>query len=264
MAINRQQLNTIKDFGKQWQEYTHNKGFYASLEALESLCSPLMKNSDIKNKIIADVGAGTGRYTLMFYKAGAKKIIALEPSDAYDVLLKNTSGIDEIKCLKKRADEISGNEFDLVFCIGVLQFIPDPLQALKAMRRTLTKKGKLFLWVYSKENNQLYISMVLSLRKLTTRLPHAALKMFTYILLPLAEIYALASGSFKLPMADYMINYFLKVDRYTRRLIIHDQLNPSYVKYYKGSELKGLLEDCGFKDIKMHHRMGYSWSVLAS
>lgn len=264
MANKRVLTDTIEDFGRQWQEYRENKGFYASLEALESLIHPMLTIADLKNCVIADIGAGTGRYTLMFEKAGAKKIVAMEPSDAYEVLLENTSGLNSITCLKKRADELSESEFNLVFCIGVLQFIPDPVPALKAMRRSLKKGGKLFLWVYSEENNQLYLSFVLPLRKLTTRLPHAALKAFTYILLPLAEIYALASRLLKLPMSDYLKNYFLKVDRYTRRVIIHDQLNPSYVKYYRGSDLKELLVNCGFNDIKMHHRMGYSWSVLAS
>ncbi|MBF0235007.1 MAG: hypothetical protein HQK65_18530, partial [Desulfamplus sp.] len=95
------------------------------------------------------------------------------------------------------------------------------------------------------------------------RLPHAALKVLTQILLPLAEIYALIGNIFKLPLSEYLKNYFMRVDRYSRRAIIHDQLNPSSVKYYKGSELKVLLESCGFQDIRMHHRMGYSWSVLA-
>ncbi|KJR43539.1 type 11 methyltransferase [Candidatus Magnetoovum chiemensis] len=183
-------LNTIKDFGEQWLEYNENKGFYASIEALKSLLFPLINISDIDNSTIADVGAGTGRYSLMFNKVGAKKIVSIEPSEAYFILKKNTAGIDNIECLKKRADEIHQNEFDFVFCIGVLQFIPDPIPALKAMKASLKKGGKFFLWVYSKENNRLYLSFVIPLRKLTTRIPHVLLKGLTYFLLPLVEIYA--------------------------------------------------------------------------
>jgi SAM-dependent methyltransferase len=256
-------LDTIADFGKQWQEYTENKGFYASMESLESLLHPLLDLSDIRGCHIADIGAGTGRYTLMFEQAGAKKIVALEPSDAYKILKEHTVGLKNVECLKKRAEEISENQFDLVFCIGVLQFVPDPVPALKAMGRSLKMGGRIFLWVYSEENNGIYLSMILPLRKLTTRLPHNMLKFFTFFLLPLAEMYALASRFFRLPMAEYLKNYFMKVDRYTRRVIIHDQLNPSYAKYYRRNELIELLECCGFIDIKIHHRMGYSWSVLA-
>lgn len=269
MKISKQSADTIQDFGRQWQEYTENKGFYASIEALEGLFHPLLNISDIQNATIADVGAGTGRYTLMFQQAGAEKIVALEPSDAYLILKKNIAGLKNIECLKKRADEIPADGFDFVFCIGVLQFIQDPLPALKAMKQSLNKSGRIFLWVYSEENNRLYLSFVLPLRKLTTSLPHGVLKVLTSIILPLAEIYALASLTCclfklpKLPLSDYLKNYFMRVDRYTRKIIIHDQLNPTYVKYYNKIELKALLKSCGFDDIKLHHRMGYSWSVLA-
>ncbi|SLM29946.1 putative methyl transferase [Desulfamplus magnetovallimortis] len=263
MEHNNEVLDTIEDFGKQWQEYTENTGFYGSLSALESLIEPLLNISDISNSKIADVGAGTGRYALMFHQAGADKIVALEPSDAFSVLQKNTEEINSIECFKKRADEIPYAGFDYVFCIGVLQFIPDPAPALVAMGRALNNRGRIFLWVYGQENNRLYLSFVLPLRKITTRLPHAALKALTLTLLPIAEIYALAGRFLKLPLSEYLSKYFLKVDRYTRRVIIHDQLNPSYVRYYGKNELKALLEKCGFEDIRMHHRMGYSWSVTA-
>jgi hypothetical protein len=46
-----------------------------------------------------------------------------------------------------------------------------------------------------------------------------------------------------------------------RRLVIYDQLNPSYLKYYRKHEAIGLLETAGFQDIEIHHRHGYSWSV---
>jgi hypothetical protein len=49
-----------------------------------------------------------------------------------------------------------------------------------------------------------------------------------------------------------------------RRLAIYDQLNPSYAKYYSQKEAKGLLEEKGFKNVLVHHRHGYSWTVIGS
>ena len=49
-----------------------------------------------------------------------------------------------------------------------------------------------------------------------------------------------------------------------RYLVIYDQLNPAFAKHYKEYEVRKLLEDAGFEDVKLHHRHGYSWSAVAS
>jgi hypothetical protein len=47
-----------------------------------------------------------------------------------------------------------------------------------------------------------------------------------------------------------------------RKLVIYDQLNPSYVKFYTGAEVRSLLERAGFTGVALHHRRGYSWTAL--
>jgi hypothetical protein len=47
-----------------------------------------------------------------------------------------------------------------------------------------------------------------------------------------------------------------------RRVVIYDQLNPAYAKYYRRGEAEALLASQGFTDVKLHHRHGYSWTVL--
>ena len=256
--------DTIGDFGDQWQEFTRNTGYYASMDALRSLLDPLLDIEDVRGRNVADVGAGTGRYTRLFHQAGAGKILALEPSKAFEVLQKNTADLAGIEYCRKPAEEIPPRDFDWIFCIGVLQFIPDPAPALMAMGRALGRKGRLFLWVYSEEKNGVYLFLIRPLRRLTSRLPHRVVKYLAAGLLPPAEFYARLCRRFpRLPMSEYLTNYFLRVNRYSRRLIIHDQLNPGYAKYYRRDELKSLLETCGYTEITMHHRMGYSWSVVA-
>lgn len=264
MVRQNQSCDTIKDFGDQWGEFTENTGYYASMDALESLIEPLLHVSDLRDKYIADVGAGTGRYTRLFHEAGAEKIFAIEPSGAFKVLKHNTADLSGIVLLNKKAEEIPADNFDLIFCIGVLQFIPDPRTALKAMGRALGKDGRLFVWVYSEEKNGLYLSLIKPLRRLTSKMPHGILKYISAMLLPLAELYGVLSLFCPfIPMAEYLKKYFLRMNRYSRRLIIHDQLNPKFAKYYKKDELKELFNSCGFTDIRIHHRMGYSWSICA-
>lgn len=255
---------TIADFGRQWTNYTENTGYYASVNVLDDLFGPLMDKESISGKKIADVGAGTGRFVKMFHELGVKYILALEPSSAIEVLKENTRHLKNIEYLQTTADNLPADNFDLVFCIGVLQFIPEPVCALKAMGRALSPNGRLFLWVYGQENNRAYLSLVRPLCLITARLPHPVLAALSSLLLPSADLYSFFCRYISLPLAEYMRNYFSRLDKYSRKLIIYDQLNPQIAHYYRKDELQELLEESNFENIRMYHRLGYSWSVLAS
>jgi len=74
-------------------------------------------------------------------------------------------------------------------------------------------------------------------------------------------VYALAARAFPLPLARYLRNVFVKLDEHKRYLMIYDQLNPRYAKYYRVDEARALLGDAGFVEVRLHHRHGYSWTV---
>ncbi|HMB32172.1 MAG TPA: class I SAM-dependent methyltransferase, partial [Desulfohalobiaceae bacterium] len=130
----RRNNSIIQNFGQQWNLYPDNNGFYGSIDALKNIVSPLLNFEDIQEKEILDVGSGTGRYTLMLHQAGACQIVAIEPSSAFNVLKNNTKHLGNVYCYQSDAEDIyQKHAFDMVFCIGVLQFITDPIPALKSM-----------------------------------------------------------------------------------------------------------------------------------
>jgi hypothetical protein len=61
-----------------------------------------------------------------------------------------------------------------------------------------------------------------------------------------------------------MRKVFTRLTPAKRRLVLYDQLNPAYAKYYARDEARGLLAHAGFRDICLHHRHGYSWSVIGT
>lgn len=176
--------DTVEDFGVQWCRYNENRGYYASQEALQDLVNPLLDVQFIRGRWVADVGAGTGRYTKLLHEAGARGILAMEPSEAFDFLKRNTEHLKGVSYLRERAENIPALDFDLIFCIGVLQFLPDPRPALVSMGKSLAAGGRLFLWVYGKENNSPYLMMVRLLRMVTPVLPAAFLDIVVRGLLP--------------------------------------------------------------------------------
>jgi len=49
-----------------------------------------------------------------------------------------------------------------------------------------------------------------------------------------------------------------------RRVVIYDQLNPAYAKYYTREEARDVLERNGFSEVHLHHRHGYSWTMVGT
>ncbi len=257
---------TIKDFGEQWTTYTSNDGFYGSLELFEDMVSPLITVKELANKRVAEIGSGTGRIAIMLLNAGVSHVTAIEPSDAFYVLQHNIAILDNAarrtRLIKCPGDEIPENiNVDYIFSIGVLHHIPDPDPVVKAAYKALSQGGKILVWLYGKEGNQLYLFFIYPIRKLTKLLPHSLLVLLVWILyLPLMA-YSLLCHWFPLPLKDYLVNVICKMSPDKRRLVIYDQLNPAYAKYYTKDEAESLLTRNGFKNVTIHHRRGYSWTV---
>ena len=79
-----------------------------------------------------------------------------------------------------------------------------------------------------------------------------------------AEARRRAAKLFPVPLRRYVTEILARFSPSKRYLVIYDQLKPAYAKYYKNSEVKKLLQDAGFEDIKLYHRHGYSWTAIAT
>jgi predicted RNA methylase len=81
---------TIKDFGEQWLRYPDNEGYYGSLELFSDILSPFLKPEELRDCTVAEIGSGVGRIVNMILKSGAKHVIAVEPSEAFEVLQRHS------------------------------------------------------------------------------------------------------------------------------------------------------------------------------
>jgi SAM-dependent methyltransferase len=256
---------TIKDFGEQWLNYTDNKGYYGSSELFSDILSPLLKPDEMMNCKVAEVGSGTGRIVNMLLQAGAKHVTAVEPSDAYEVLCRNVQHPQKVVCLKIPGDQLPAyGDLDYIFAIGVLHHIPHPGPVVKAAFRALRSGGRFFVWLYGKEGNSLYLTLIEPLRILTKHLPHSVLVALVEIIYWPLMLYIQLCRVLPLPLRRYMLSVLRKMSPEKRKLIIYDQLNPSYAKYYTRFEAEKLLVDGGFTNVQIHNRHGYSWSVIGT
>ena len=256
---------TIKDFGEQWLHYTDSHGFYGSMELFSDIIYPFLKPGDIKNCKVAEIGSGTGRIVNMLLEAGAKHVVAIEPSDAFEVLCRSLQKPGKVTCLKITGDQLPDyGDLDFIFSIGVLHHIPDPKPVVEAAFRALRPGGRFLVWLYGKEGNVLYIAVIRPLRVLTKRLPHFMLASLVEIMYWALVLYIKCCHILPLPLKGYMLSVFEKMSPEKRKLIIYDQLNPSYAKYYTRREAETLLIDGKFENVRIHHRHGYSWTVIGT
>ncbi len=79
--------NSIKDFGDQFKYHSNIDDYWGGHEMLKDIVSPFDLNS-IENKIICEVGVGSGRILKNLSMLSPKKIYAIEPSEAIEVAKK--------------------------------------------------------------------------------------------------------------------------------------------------------------------------------
>lgn len=258
---------TIEDFGDQWGRYTENDGYYGSSTYFSDIISPLLDPEDYRGRTVIEIGSGTGRITRMLLNAGATYIHAIEPAaGAFSVLQHNTVDLKScITYLNCRGDSFSADiKADDAISIGVIHHIADPDSTIRALYGALKPGGRCFLWLYGKEGNESYLMFVEPLRKLTIRLPHPFLAGLCHLLNLLLSVYVLFCTFLPLPMYKYVRKVLAPMSMNKRYLIIYDQLNPAYAKYYTKSEAQDLLTRNGFINVETFHRHGYSWSVLGN
>lgn len=255
---------TIRDFGEQWTTHTENPGYYGSAAFLEDVFDGLLTLDAVRGRRVADVGSGTGRIVNMLLDAGASSVVAVEPSAAFSVLQKNTeSRSDRVTCIRDRGEALPpALELDLVVSIGVLHHIPDPAPVVDAALRALRPGGQMLVWLYGREGNEFYLRIIEPLRAVTKRVPHTVLTAICSVLNVALDAYMFACRFVALPMRSYVRNVLARMPRAVRKLIIYDQLNPAYAKYYTRDEAESLLRTAGFDEVRLAHRHGYSWSVV--
>lgn len=257
---------TIADFGDQWTRFTDNDGHYGSIDILVDTFGPLLSLDEIAGRQVAEIGSGTGRIVLMLLAAGAQRVLAIEPSDAVEVLRKNVAeSADRVDILHGRGEEIPVDSgLDYVVSIGVIHHIPEPGVLIAASLNALKPGGRMVVWLYGRDGHRLTVAAIEAIRAFTTHLPHAALALLAHMFNLVLDIYIPLCRWLPLPLREYLRNVHRKFSREKRYLVIYDQLKPAYAKYYAEAEARALLIDAGFVDVRLYHRRQYSWTVIGT
>ena len=251
------------DFGEQFEIDNKIDEYHGSREMLIDIVNPFNLKL-IRNKIIMEVGSGSGRILKNLVKFKPKKIFGVEPSKAINVARKNNKNSKNIIFKKIKGEDIKEYEkFDYVFSLGVIHHIPNYDLVCKNIYTSLKPNGKFICWVYGHEGNEIYIFIFNNLRRITILLPDFILRYLCNLLNIILYPYIFLCKAFPLPLKEYLLNVFSKCSFAKRNYIIFDQLNPSFSKYFKKKEIYKLMKQSGFKDVKIYKRHNYSWTIIS-
>ena len=78
---------TIDDFGEQWTAFSDTSGFFGSWDLLADFIHPF-DMARFRGARVADIGAVTGRHVQGLLAAGAREVLAIEPSKAIELVRK--------------------------------------------------------------------------------------------------------------------------------------------------------------------------------
>ena len=186
--------------------YVDNDGHYGSAALFEDILGPFAGRGLIADKVVLDIGSGTGRIVAMLLASGARQVVAVEPSAACDVLRSNVAAHgNRVRCLNVTGDALpEGLVVDSAVSIGVLHHIPEPDPVMRAVHHALKPGGAFVAWLYGREGNGLYLAIVQPLRAVTTRLPHRLLDGLCHILNGVLALYVALARRMPVPMRSYV------------------------------------------------------------
>lgn len=243
-------------FGYEWNNYSKIIPEY-ELQFLKWVCP--MQKKDFNGKKILDGGCGIGRNSYWPLKYGAKEAYAFDYDERTVNVAKNN--LNEFKNAKVEFGSIYNipykNYFDISFSIGVIHHLAEPRKAVNELVKATKKGGKVIIWVYGYEGNELIVRYINPIRIITSRLPLKIVHILAYFMTIPIYSYTRLYNSKNLYFKQLSSFKFWHI-----KSIIFDQLIPRIANYWKREQAKELFENQGLKNINVYRVNNNSWTVI--
>tara|TARA_B100000686_G_C16802020_1_gene986778 strand:+ start:5584 stop:6552 length:969 start_codon:yes stop_codon:yes gene_type:complete len=143
---------TGKLFGGLWNNY-NDKLFEDSVSLFnERLDLSRFDKHWFRDKVCLDAGCGGGRATIGMARLGAKKVIGVDVGgEGLENAKMRSSSLDNVEFKETSIIELpfKDNEFDMVWCSGVVHHTIDQYKALNEITRVTKIGGYVYLLVYA-------------------------------------------------------------------------------------------------------------------
>jgi len=271
--VSNAENQTVSAFGEQWDLFECRDGFAASRELFFSFF-PVLQPADFPGRAVLDAGCGNGRWLRRVAEMGGRRVIGLDYSCSVYNSWINTRHLPNVTVVRGSIlrPPLRPSVFDLVLSMGVIHHLDDPARGMRELGKLLRPQGKVAVWLYGREGNELYLSLAGPLRRLCPHMPTKLLLLLSRLLAVPVWTHAHTAnrwwgvrrdGTFRLPMAGY----FDLLGKLTFRDVVntvYDQLTPQLARYYRRDEVDALFADAGLTLTACETPRGNSYSVAGS
>lgn len=264
---------TVKSFGEEWKSFHQFKEEEIKRigDSYFDIVSPAMTGKD---KIAADFGCGTGRWTKYFAnRVGA--IAAIDPSEAIFTASKLLADTPNAHLYKASIDNLpfTDNYFDFGFSLGVLHHIPDTAKAMESCVKKVKPGGHFLVYLYySLDNRPVAFKMIFWLsniiRRVVSKLP-GKLKRFVcdilavilYMPFVLLSRFLKVLGVPKKVRSRIPLNIYEDASFYIIRNDSLDRFGTPLEQRFSRAEIISMMEKAGLRDIVCSENAPY-WHVV--
>lgn len=183
-GFDQMQLQTAKDFGEEWRYFSQNLAEYEEwARAYFDLLEP-----ETPSEVVLDAGCGMGRWA---YTVGrrARTLLAVDLSSSVDQAAQVLSGLPNTHVVQADLHQLPfpPATFDLIYSLGVLHHLPDPLRGLDRLVWHLKDGGRFLAYFYYALDNRLrhfhvLLGCVTLLRLVISRLPRRVARWICYVI----------------------------------------------------------------------------------
>jgi len=216
---------------------------------------------DLRDKTVLECGCGGGQHT-SFVAPFAKHITSVDLNTT-DIARERNKQSNNVEFVEADIAAMRlPDKYDVAFSIGVVHHTDDPDKTVANMKHHLKPGGRLIVWVYSKEGNELVEYAVEPIRKMflknLSRSALLSISRFTTALmyLPIYTVYMLPLT--RLPFFEYFQN-FRKLSFARNVLNVFDKLNAPQVQFISKARAQSWFPEAEFKDVTIKPYKGVSW-----
>jgi len=217
--------------------------------------------SDFRGKDVLEAGCGGGHHTALI--AGVAHFVTAVDLNTADLARRRNLDLDNAEFLEADISSMAlARRFDVAISIGVLHHTDDPDAAVANLARHLRPGGRLILWVYSDEGNEIMKRVVEPLRRrLLTRLDRRWLRLLAQVVT--ATLYPIAHTVYRLPLSS--LPYFQYMAGFRRlpfgrnTLNVFDKLNAPQTVFIQRERVERWLPPTEFVERHVSSYRGVSW-----
>lgn len=250
------------NFGYEWLK--HSRLYFTDAEiasTIRTLNKLGLDHDTVRDKLVLDLGSGTGRFTSILQAWNAKRVVAVDMSQAIDVTVENTKTRPNTTYVQADLMNLpfAESEFDIILAWGVLHHTPSTKKAFQAVVRHLKQVGSMHIYVYG-TTKQIRRKVITLYRKITPNLPKTVLYAFCRLAVPPYYVY-------KIPVIGAILRTILPISHQPKHelrvLETFDDYSPKYAWRHSFPEVFEWFSEAGFADITIKNPPVFVYGRLA-